>query len=81
MLTTQRSESMNPFFYGYVNPKTTLKQFVEQYDNALRNKVEKEKKADFKSRHKLFDCLTIYDFEKLFQQACTNAKSKKFKES
>ncbi|XP_028104497.1 protein FAR1-RELATED SEQUENCE 5-like [Camellia sinensis] len=54
---------MNAFFDGYVNPKTTLKQFVEQYDNALRNKVEKEKKADFKSRHKLFDCLTIYGFE------------------
>jgi len=26
---------MNAFFYGYVNSKTTLKQFVEQYDNAL----------------------------------------------
>ncbi|XP_028110444.1 protein FAR-RED IMPAIRED RESPONSE 1-like [Camellia sinensis] len=74
MSTTQRSESMNAFFDGYVNPKTTLKQFVEQYDNALRNKVEKEKQADFKSRHKLFDCLTIYGFEKQFQQAYTNAK-------
>ncbi|XP_028055833.1 protein FAR-RED IMPAIRED RESPONSE 1-like [Camellia sinensis] len=74
--TTQRSESMNALFDGYVSPKTTLKQFVEQYDNALRNKVEKEKKADFKSRHKLFDCLTIYEFEKQFQQAYTNAKFK-----
>ncbi|XP_028126919.1 protein FAR-RED IMPAIRED RESPONSE 1-like [Camellia sinensis] len=36
MSTTQRSESMNAFFDGYVNSKTTLKQFVEQYDNALR---------------------------------------------
>ncbi|XP_028099398.1 protein FAR1-RELATED SEQUENCE 9-like [Camellia sinensis] len=67
---------MNAFFDGYVNPKTTLKQFVEQYDIALRNKVEKEKKADFKSRHKLFGCLTIYGFEKQFQQAYTNAKFK-----
>ena len=64
MSTTQRSESMNAFFDGYVNPKTTLKQFVEQYDIALRSKVEKEKKSDFKSRHKLFDCLTTYGFEK-----------------
>ncbi|XP_028059120.1 protein FAR-RED IMPAIRED RESPONSE 1-like [Camellia sinensis] len=76
MSTTQRSESMNTFFDGYVNPKTTLKQLVEQYDNALRNKVEKEKKTDFKSRHKLFDCLTIYGFEKQFQQTYTNAKFK-----
>ncbi|KAL7220208.1 hypothetical protein ACSBR2_013135 [Camellia fascicularis] len=41
MSTTQCSESMNAFFDGYVNSKTTLKQFVEQYDNALRSKVEK----------------------------------------
>ncbi|XP_028123610.1 protein FAR-RED IMPAIRED RESPONSE 1-like [Camellia sinensis] len=76
MSTTQRSEGMNAFFDGYVNPKTTLKHFVEQYDNALRNKVEKEKTVDFKSRHKLFDCLTIYGFEKQFQQAYTIAKFK-----
>ncbi|CAL5330111.1 unnamed protein product [Camellia sinensis] len=80
MSITQRSESMNAFFDGYVNPKTTLKQFIEQYDNALRSKVEKEKKADFNSRHKLFDCLTIYGFEKQFQQAYTNAKFKEVQE-
>jgi hypothetical protein len=34
MSTTQRSESTNAFFDGYVGPKTTLKQFVDQYDNA-----------------------------------------------
>ncbi|XP_022845345.1 protein FAR1-RELATED SEQUENCE 5-like [Olea europaea var. sylvestris] len=49
MLTTQRSESMNAFFDGYVHSKTTLKQFVEQYERALRNKVEKEFQVDFKS--------------------------------
>lgn len=40
--TTQRNESMHAFFDKYVNSKTTLKQFVEQYDNALRDKREKE---------------------------------------
>ncbi|XP_028055554.1 protein FAR-RED IMPAIRED RESPONSE 1-like [Camellia sinensis] len=68
---------MNAFFDGYVNSKTTLKQFVEQYDNALRSKVEKETKADFKSRNKLYDCLTVYEFEKQFRAAYTNAKFKK----
>ncbi|XP_028098978.1 protein FAR-RED IMPAIRED RESPONSE 1-like [Camellia sinensis] len=38
--------------------------------------VEKEKKADFKSQHKVFDCLTVYGFEKQFQDAYTNAKFK-----
>ncbi|CAL5338151.1 unnamed protein product [Camellia sinensis] len=76
MLTTQRSESMNAFFDGYVNSKTILKQFVEQYDNALRSKVEKETKADFKSRNKLYYCLTVYRFEKQFREAYINAKFK-----
>jgi hypothetical protein len=40
---------MNAFFDGYVNAKTTLKHFVGQYENALRDKVEKEKIADFNS--------------------------------
>ncbi|XP_028081198.1 protein FAR1-RELATED SEQUENCE 5-like [Camellia sinensis] len=39
MSTTQQSESMNAFFDGYMNSKTTLKQFVEQYENSLRSKV------------------------------------------
>ena len=71
---------MNVVFDGNVSPKTTLKQFVEQYDNALRSKVEKEKKADFKSRHKVFDCLNVYGFKKQFQDAYTNKKLKKCKQ-
>ena len=76
MSTTQRSESMNAFFDGYVNLKTTLKQFVEQYDSALRSKMVKETKADFKSCNKLYDCLPVYRFEKQFREAYTNAKFK-----
>lgn len=55
---------MNAFFDEYVNSNTTLKQFVEQYDNALRSEVEKEAKTNFKSRNKLYDCLTMHAFEK-----------------
>ncbi|CAL5384969.1 unnamed protein product [Camellia sinensis] len=76
MSTMEQSESMNVFFDGYVNSKTTLKQFVEQCANTLTGKVEKEKKADFKSRHKLYDCLTMYGIKKQFQEAYTNAKFK-----
>ncbi|XP_041016202.1 protein FAR1-RELATED SEQUENCE 5-like [Juglans microcarpa x Juglans regia] len=42
MSTTQRRESMNTFFDGYVHAKTNLKEFVDQFDNALRKKIENE---------------------------------------
>lgn len=41
MSSTQWSESMNAFFDKYVNSKTTLKQFVEQYENSLTINVRK----------------------------------------
>jgi len=49
MSSTQQSEGMNAFFDGFINSSTTLEQFVVQYDNALRQKAEKEYKADFAS--------------------------------
>ncbi|XP_022850938.1 protein FAR1-RELATED SEQUENCE 5-like [Olea europaea var. sylvestris] len=45
MSTIQCSENMNAFFDGYVHSKTSLKQFLEQYERALRSKVEKEFQA------------------------------------
>ncbi|KAK2652162.1 hypothetical protein Ddye_012018 [Dipteronia dyeriana] len=78
MSTTQCSESMHAFFDGYVNSKTTLKQFVNRYENALRDKVEKENLTDFSSFNSLVPCLTPYPIEKQFQDAYTATK---FKES
>ncbi|XP_022888998.1 protein FAR1-RELATED SEQUENCE 2-like [Olea europaea var. sylvestris] len=74
MSTTQRSESMNAFFDGYVHAKTSLKQFVEQYERALRNKVEKEFQADFKSFSQMVPCATTYEMEKQFQSVYTISK-------
>ncbi|KAG7984020.1 hypothetical protein I3843_04G136000 [Carya illinoinensis] len=74
--TIQRSENMNAFFDDYVNSKISLKQFVEQYDNALRRKVENETAADFSSFHTKFPCITHYEIEKQFQSLYTNAKFK-----
>ncbi|XP_024636609.2 protein FAR-RED IMPAIRED RESPONSE 1-like [Medicago truncatula] len=78
MSTTQRSESMNAFFDGYVNSKTSLKQFVEQYDNALKDKIEKENMADFSSFNRIIACISHFGFESQFQKAYTNAKFKEF---
>uniref|UniRef100_A0A2N9IM26 Protein FAR1-RELATED SEQUENCE n=1 Tax=Fagus sylvatica TaxID=28930 RepID=A0A2N9IM26_FAGSY len=38
MSSTQHSESMNAFFDGYLHSSTILKVFVEQFENAMRNK-------------------------------------------
>ena len=78
MSTTQRSESMNSLFYGYVNSKTTLKQFVEQYDKALSDKIEKENMVDFGSFNTDIAYVIHFKSESQFQKAFTNAKFKEF---
>ncbi|KAJ6799357.1 protein FAR1-RELATED SEQUENCE 9-like [Iris pallida] len=78
MSTTQRSESMNAFFDGYVHSKTSLKLFVQQYENALRYKMEKEIKSDAKSFSKTIPTTTPYEMEKQAQSVYTIAKFKEF---
>nr|KAJ0217222.1 hypothetical protein LSAT_V11C300141690 [Lactuca sativa] len=76
MSTTQRSESMNAFFFFFdvcVNSKTSLQQFVEQYDNALKSKIEKENKADFEPLNSSYKL-------RQFQEAYTNAIFKLFQD-
>ncbi|CAL5427921.1 unnamed protein product [Camellia sinensis] len=68
MSTTQRSESMHAFFEGYVNSKTSLKQFLEQYENALTKKVGDENKEEFNSFKSCLLCITRYEMEKQFQK-------------
>ncbi|KAL6537846.1 hypothetical protein OROMI_025489 [Orobanche minor] len=77
MSTTQRSESMNAFFDGFVHSKTTLKEFVEQYENAFRKKAEIELVADYRSCHTVIPLISQFEFEKQFQLVYT---SEKFKE-
>ncbi|XP_042979904.1 protein FAR1-RELATED SEQUENCE 5-like [Carya illinoinensis] len=76
MSTTQRSESMNAFFDGYVHAKTNLKEFVDQFDNALRKKIENETSADFHSFSATIPCISRSPIEKKFQELYTNAKFK-----
>ncbi|XP_018857367.2 protein FAR1-RELATED SEQUENCE 5-like [Juglans regia] len=76
MSTTQRSESMNAFFDGYVHSGTTLKEFVDQFDNALRKKVELETMTDFNSNNQTIPCVSYFNIEKQFQRLYTNAKFK-----
>ncbi|KAI9182109.1 hypothetical protein LWI28_022182 [Acer negundo] len=84
MSTTQRSESMNAFFDGYVLAKTNLKEFVDQFDdqfdNALKKKIENENVVDFHSFSVTTLCTTPCiprsPIEKRFQELYTNYKFK-----
>lgn len=50
----------------YGNSKTTLKQFVEGYGNALRDKVEKENHVDFNYFDYNIPCVSHYAMEQQF---------------
>lgn len=47
MSATQRSESVNSLFDGYVNARTTIQDFAEQYEKALNDRFEKEAREEF----------------------------------
>ena len=49
MYGSQRSGSVNSLFDGYVNARTTLQDFAEQYEKALHDRYEKEAKAEFET--------------------------------
>ncbi|XP_062162209.1 protein FAR1-RELATED SEQUENCE 4-like [Alnus glutinosa] len=80
MNTTPRSESMNAFFDGYVHSQTTLKEFVDQFDIALRRMVENETRADFDFFNRTIPCISPLLLEKQFQDVYTNAKFKEVHE-
>ncbi|KAJ3682653.1 hypothetical protein LUZ60_015226 [Juncus effusus] len=47
--TVRRSERLEAFFDGYITPETTLKNFIEQYDTAMRLRIDREAYDDFRS--------------------------------
>jgi len=54
MSTTQRSERMNAFFYGYINSMTTLQQFVHQYEMHCNTRQKKSMKLTSGPQVQLF---------------------------
>jgi len=65
---------MNALFDGFINCTTKLKQFVVQYNNALRSKAENEIKADFGSLNTTLPCATQSFIERQIQEEYTHAK-------
>ncbi|CAN0862288.1 Protein FAR1-RELATED SEQUENCE 6, partial [Linum grandiflorum] len=56
--------------------RTSLKQFLEQYQIALKGKIEKEKIADSRSYVASIQCATSVEYEEQFQKIYTNEKFK-----
>ena len=71
---------MNAFFDDYVHSKITLKQFIEQYDNALKSKIEKEDNSDFASFNSIIPVISGNPIEKQFQSVYTNKIFKLFQD-
>ncbi|XP_028116468.1 protein FAR-RED IMPAIRED RESPONSE 1-like [Camellia sinensis] len=80
MSTTQKSESINAFFDGYVHSKTTLNQFFKQYENALKSKIEKESNADFCSFNIVIPCIISLSIKKQLQRIYTNDIFQRFQD-
>ncbi|XP_077212853.1 protein FAR1-RELATED SEQUENCE 5-like [Tasmannia lanceolata] len=64
MTSSQRSESMNAYFDGFVNQKTSLHDFLEQYEKALADRRRKETEEDFKSKNSKATMITLSPLEK-----------------
>lgn len=77
---TQCCENMNAFFDGFVHSKTSLKWFLEQYNAALRNKIEKENKADVISSTTTIPLFSDLHLETQFQETYTHEMFKLFQD-
>ncbi|KAL8481208.1 hypothetical protein ACS0TY_027112 [Phlomoides rotata] len=67
-ISTQRSEGMHAYFDEFVHSRSTLKMFMEQYDMAMGNKIQKEFITDFQSKNKLSNVYTHSIFKLVQEQ-------------
>lgn len=77
MSTSQQGESVNSFFYSYLSEKTTLNEFLDQYEMTLENLYEKEAQADFETLSIIPSLKTPSPFEKQAASVYTNEIFKK----
>ncbi|CAN6684050.1 unnamed protein product [Malus baccata var. baccata] len=78
MSTTQRLEGINCFFDKFMQRKTPLKEFLEQYKTILRERYEEEVKADFETWHKQPTLRSPSPYGKQMATMYTHAVFKKF---
>ncbi|KAJ0725274.1 putative transcription factor FAR family [Helianthus annuus] len=78
MSTLQRSESVNCFFDKYVHKKTSVQEFVKQYESILQDRYEEEAKGDSDTWNKPPALKSPSPFEKHVSGIYTHAVFKKF---
>ncbi|VFQ70585.1 unnamed protein product [Cuscuta campestris] len=78
MSTSTRSESVNSFFDKYVHKKTSIQEFVKQYEAILQDRYEEEAKADSDTWNKPPTLKSPSPFEKNVAGVYTNSVFKKF---
>ncbi|XP_021728776.1 protein FAR1-RELATED SEQUENCE 5-like [Chenopodium quinoa] len=74
MSSTQRSEGQNRCIKGYVSLNTGLFQFMNQFEQSNKKKVEDEKDLNFQSHSKPYHCDNTILVECVFSKAYTNKK-------
>ncbi|KAF8396227.1 hypothetical protein HHK36_017841 [Tetracentron sinense] len=76
MSTSQRNETLNVFFDGFVYPKTSLKDFLDKYELVLQSNYKKEIQADFESFHTVpvlkFNCCFEGQLAKIYTKGIFN---------
>ncbi|XP_057756753.1 protein FAR-RED IMPAIRED RESPONSE 1-like [Arachis stenosperma] len=73
MRSTQRSESMHAFYGGFLHNRTSLVQFVHEYDNVLGIKEQSELEDDTADSRGVIPCATSSLMERQFQQEYTTS--------
>ncbi|XP_010536810.1 PREDICTED: protein FAR1-RELATED SEQUENCE 1 isoform X2 [Tarenaya hassleriana] len=78
MSTGQRSDSVNSHFDKYIQRKTTLKAFLDQYKAIMQGRCEEEAKSDMETLHKQPGLKSPSPFGKQMAGVYTHAMLKKF---
>ena len=74
MQTTQRVESINSFFDGYIHRHTRLSEFAPNYCKAMESRATDEQEADANSARYVRPLLSEFRLERKFQKVYTDAK-------
>lgn len=78
MCTAQRSESVNSFLDKYVHKKTTVPEFLKQYEMIIQDRYEEEAKADSDTWNRQPSLKSPSPFEKHASGVYTHAVFRKF---
>ncbi|KAK9732773.1 hypothetical protein RND81_04G020800 [Saponaria officinalis] len=80
MSLTQRSEQSNRYFKTFVSIETGLKQFIDQFEFALKRKAEEEKLLNFADKKRPLKWDRGIFFEDVFRKVYTNKKFQEVKD-